>query len=196
MKSYLVAAVVLGLTLPTVACAPKGPVAPAAKPKRPVATPTKKPLPPQIDCPPTVIEQSPPAVPYKSRVIVESENLSKKGIKLLDDSTKDGLDPALREQMVVEGVDDLITALKADPYNVAATYSLAAAYARIERPQCSINLLDRLSLLRKLASHRSDVEKRVDRLLGRGRYSLDPSFDKMRAEDRFRTVVEKLIAPL
>ena len=40
-----------------------------------------------------------------------------------------------------DAVEHLITALRADPYNVTATYNLAAAYARIGRKQCAINLL-------------------------------------------------------
>lgn len=195
MRLYLVFAAAIALAAPQAACQPKVVPAPA-KPKRPKAKPINQPGPAVADCTVAVIEQSPPAVPYKARVIVESNNLSRKGIKLLSDAAKDGLEPELMESMFIEGVEDLLTSLKADPYNVDATYHLAAAYARIDRRQCTINLLDRLSLLRRLASHRPTVERRVDQLLGRNGKPLDSSFDPMRADERFRDVVEKLIAPL
>lgn len=182
----------------TVACAKQGPVPVAPKPFRPPAKQVVKPKPQQTDCEPTVVESADPAVPYEKRVIVESNNLSTEAIKQLADANKEGMPAPDREALFIEAVDGLKTALVSDPYNVAATYYLAAAYASIERPQCAINLLERLALLRKLGSHTVNVEARVDRLLGRNKYKgkLDPAFDQMRANDRFRLVVEKLIAPL
>jgi hypothetical protein len=178
-------------------CPKAGPVPPAEKPRRPEAKPRKVKKKAPNDCKPTVIEESPAAVPFKQRVVVESENLSKKGIALIRDANKEGIGPAEREAMIIEGVEDLLTSLKADPYNVDATYTLAATYAKIGRAQCAINLLERLALLRKLASHRPNVEKKVDRLIGRGKKTpLDPAFDDIRADEPFRDVVEKLVAPL
>lgn len=181
-----------------VGCQKKGPIPAAPKPIRPKPVPIEVSAPAPVDCKPTVIAESPPAVPYKQRVIVESKNLSTKGDSLLSGAIKGGVKSAEQEQMFREGVEDLITALKADPYNVDATYDLARAYAFIHRSQCSINLLERLALLRKLDSHTADVEKKIDRLLGRGRYRgrLDSAFDDMRAAGPFRAVVEKLIAPM
>jgi hypothetical protein len=181
-----------------VGCGSAGPVPVAPKPFRPTAKPVVKPKPQQTDCPATVIETLEPAVPYEKRVIVESNNLSTQAIKQLADANKEGMPAPDREALFIEAVDGLKTALVSDPYNVAATYYLAGAYASIERPQCSVNLLQRLARLRKLASHTAGVEARVDRLLGRNNYKgrLDPAFDHMRADDRFRMVVEKLIAPL
>ena len=86
---------------------------------------------------------------------------------------------------------DFITALNADPYNVRATYSLAAAYARIERRQCSLNLLNRLLQMRAHQSKRADVEAALDRLLGR-KQPLDPDFADMRTDDRFRQLIMKM----
>ena len=81
----------------------------------------------------------------------------------------------------------------ADPYNVDATYTLAAAYARIDRPQCAVNLLARLVALRKHKSQRDKVVKRLDRLLGRDEYSgrLDPDFFDLRDDPRFRELVKQ-----
>jgi hypothetical protein len=181
-----------------IGCGGGGPVPVAPKPFRPPAKPIIKPKPVQTDCPVTVIEALDPAVPYEKRVIVESNNLSSQAIKQLGDANKEGMPAPDRESLFLEAVEGLKTALVSDPYNVAATYYLASAYASIERPQCAVNLLERLALLRKLGSHTAGVEARVDRLLGRDNYKgkLDPAFDHMRADERFRTVVEKLIAPL
>lgn len=195
---YLFASLALTVALVVVGCSKQGTVPAAPKPFRPPAKPVVKPKPQQTDCAPTVIESLDPAVPYEKRVIVESNNLSTQAIKQLGDANKEGMPAPDREALFIEAVDGLKTALVSDPYNVAATYYLAAAYASIERPQCAINLLDRLALLRRLASHTPAVEARVDRLLGRNNYKgkLDPAFDHMRADERFRVVVEKLIAPL
>ena len=84
-----------------------------------------------------------------------------------------------------------LTSLAADPYNVEATYSLAAAYAVIGRKQCSINLLTRLLQMRPHPSKHAEVEASIDRLLGR-RQPLDPDFSSMRRDNRFRTLIEKM----
>ena len=63
-----------------------------------------------------------------------------------------------REQYQTDAVNDFITALAADPYNVKATYGLAAAYAKIGRKQCSINLLTRMLQMRPHPSKKAEVE--------------------------------------
>ncbi len=96
-----------------------------------------------------------------------------------------------REGYINDAVDHFITALSADPYNVTATYNLAAAYARIGRKQCSINLLTRLLQMRPHPSKHDDVEKHLDRLLGR-KQVLDPDFSEMRKDARFRALIAKM----
>jgi hypothetical protein len=99
-----------------------------------------------------------------------------------------------RERLITSAVERFITALLADPYNVHATYNLAAAYARIDRFQCALDLLARLEALRRLTSQTAKVEAKLDRLLGRGRYggNLDPDFNAMRDDERFRELVRRL----
>ena len=98
---------------------------------------------------------------------------------------------ATREDTITQAVDDFITALRADPYNVEATYSLAAAYATIGRYQCTINLLTRLLQLRPHPSKRADVEAHLDKLLGR-KQVLDSDFAEMRRDDRIRALIQKM----
>ncbi len=178
-------------------CASAGPPPPAPKPRRP--QPVKEPpVVSATDCKPTVPEELPASVPYEQRSRTEAANLAVTGSRKLADAYKAGVAPADRERMVTDAVEELITALKADPYNVNATYALAGAYARIGRRQCSVNLLERLALLRRLPSFTPEVEGKVDRLLGRNQYrgALDHDFDDLRAESPFREVVKQLVAPL
>ena len=100
-------------------------------------------------------------------------------------------DRGTREAYITDAVEHLITALSADPYNVSATYHLAAAYARIGRRQCSLNLLQRLLQLRPHASRRAEVEQHLDRLLGR-KQVLDPDFADMRRDERFRALIQNM----
>jgi hypothetical protein len=93
--------------------------------------------------------------------------------------------------MIKSAVDDFIDSLKADPYDVKATYGLAAAYAKIGRTQCSINLLTRLLQMRPHVSKHAEVEAALDRLLGR-RQVLDPDFSEMRGDERFRELIKKM----
>ena len=96
------------------------------------------------------------------------------------------------QQYQTDAVNDFITALAADPYNIKATYGLAAAYAKIGRKQCSINLLARLLEMRPHPSQHAEVEAKLDHLLGRNRQALDPDFNDMRRDDRFRALIQKM----
>jgi hypothetical protein len=93
--------------------------------------------------------------------------------------------------MVTKAVHDFITALSADPYNVEATYGLAAAYATIGRPQCTVNLLTRLLQMKAHPSKRAMVDQHLDKLLGR-KQILDPDFANMRRDERFRALIQKM----
>jgi hypothetical protein len=191
------AAVMAGaLALPT-GCAKDQTILPAPDPRRPKEVKTKVDTGP-TDCEVIDPKDLPSAVAYPERSIVEARNLSEQGFSKLQ-RAEDRKKPKLeREQLVTDAVDLFLTALAADPYNVHATYNLAAAYARIDRPQCSLNLLERLVELRKLRSQKNAVEEKLDRLLGRGRYrrKLDPDFRRMRDLDGFRELVKKFCPSL
>lgn len=179
------------------ACKKGGPILPAPDPRRPKEIKAETKEEPK-DCAPVDIRALPSAVPYTERSITEAKNLAEQGFNLLQRAEDRNVPKLEREQMVTDAVDRLITALRADPYNVHATYNLAAAYARIDRPQCAINLLDRMVELRKLPSQTAEVEIKLDRLLGRGKYrrKMDPDFRRMRDMDGFREVVKKFCPSL
>jgi len=144
------------------------------------------------DCEPISPSEGPAPLSYAERSVEEAENLANQGFSLLQGAGARGADPQSGEQMIEQAVHRLITALLADPYNVHATYNLAAAYARINRPQCAVNLLARLVPLRKLPSQSAKVEEKLDRLLGRKGYKgrLDPDFFDLRDDPRFRELVK------
>jgi hypothetical protein len=130
---------------------------------------------------------------FDERSIPEGSKLAQQaGVKLRTASSAE-VDKPTREDYLTQAVDDFITALKADPYNVAATYGLAAAYAapQINRKQCTINLLNRLLQMRPHPSKHAEVEAAFDKLLGR-KQPLDPDFSQMRRDDRFRALIMKM----
>ncbi len=145
----------------------------------------------QTDCQPRDPSRQLPAKTFQERSIPEARDLAAQGLVKLQ-AAEGNADKPSREKQISDAVDTFITALLADPYNVNATYNLAAAYARIGRKQCAVNLLDRMLEMRQHASRAADVEAKIDRLLGRKKTALDPDFNDMRADSRFRTLIEKM----
>ena len=143
------------------------------------------------DCEEIVPSDGPAPLSYDERSVEEAENLANQGFDMLQQSAPSD-DGAASEEMLEQAVHRFITALLADPYNVHATYNLAAAYARIGRGQCAVNLLARLVPLRRLPSLTAKVEEKLDRLLGRKEYRgrLDPDFFELRDDPRFRDLVK------
>lgn len=187
---------VLLVALGASACASRGQVTEAPPPHRPPEAPVEEVARDDEpdDCQPLDPASQPPALIYRERSVVEAKNLADQGFEMLRRSEGGKLPRPEREDLVTEAVDRFITALKADPYNVHATYNLSAAYARIGRAQCSVNFLERLALLYKLPSFRAEIDDKLDRLLGRGRYrnNMDPDFHDLRDRDIFREAIRKL----
>lgn len=182
----LVGALALALTLG--ACSKKQELTTPPPPLRPEAEPVKTRF-VQKDCEVTEHELAP--ITFDERSIPESSRLTEQARTELKTAESAEVDKLTREQYISDAVGNLLTALAADPYNVNATYTLAAAYARIGRTQCSINLLTRLLQMRTHASKSDAVEKNLDRLLGR-KQPLDPDFADMRADERFRTLIRRM----
>jgi hypothetical protein len=173
-----------------------GPVTKAPPPFRPQPVAVEEAPPPdrevRADCSPPQMGSGKPALTYGERSIPEARRLADQGLGELKAAESPGIDPGERERLITSAVELFIDALLADPYNVLATYNLAAAYARIERPQCAINQLERLIQMRDHPSKRAEVEQRLDRLLGRAKQPLDPDFNGMRGDPRFRTLIRQL----
>jgi hypothetical protein len=145
----------------------------------------------QKDCEPTDPQSELKPLTFDERSIPEGMRLADIGYADLNSARSAEIDRVTREQSITDAVQAFITALAADPYNVKATYGLAAAYARIGRKQCSINLLTRILQMRPHYSKHAEVEQHIDHLLGR-KQTLDPDFMDMRRDERFRLLIQKM----
>ncbi len=135
--------------------------------------------------------QGPPPRSYKDLSVKEAETYAEQGLKIQIASEKIGLSPQERVPMLKQATDKYFTALSADPYNVKATYNLAAAYGRVGRCTCAENLLARLNAMKSWSSVKKEVDDAGDRINGRaGRWKdkPDPDLDKCRTDDRFRAI--------
>ena len=176
-----------------IGCGGKQPLTAPPPPLRPeaeAAAPKPKTV-AQKDCEPTSAEREAKPLSFDERSIPEGNRLAEQGKSKLRTAQSPEVTKITREDMITQAVDDFITALRADPYNVEATYSLAAAYATMGRPQCSLNLLTRLLQMRPHPSKHGDVEAHLDRLLGR-KQTLDPDFAELRRDERFRALIQKM----
>jgi hypothetical protein len=177
------------------ACKKSAPLTPPPPPLRPTALPPPPPPPAaRTDCDPSSPSGTTGAVTYAQRQprIDEAQKLANAAVANLQAAEGAELDPATRERFLTDAVDGFLNSLNADPYNVHATYNLAAAYARIEREQCSLNMLERLVLMREHHSRKTDVEAKLDRLLGRNKTPLDPDFNDLRQDKRFGCLINNM----
>ena len=186
-------ALLAALALVGAACHEKDAITAPPPPLRPEAeaAPPKQQVAAQKDCEPTNSDRELKPLSFDERSIPEGMRLADQGYAELNSSRSPEIDRVTKEQQLTDAVNDFITALAADPYNVKATYGLAAAYARVGRKQCSINLLTRILQMRPHYSKHAEVESHIDHLLGR-KQVLDPDFSDMRRDERFRTLIQKM----
>ena len=144
------------------------------------------------DCDPIDPSAEQPARNWQQRSPADSEKLTHQAIGKLTAAESSTIDANARQSLISDAVNDFLAALMADPYDVSATYNLAAAYARIGRKQCSLNLLSRLLEMRNHTTRKEEVALKFDRLLGRNRQSLDPDFNELRSDARFRELLASL----
>jgi len=173
------------------ACAKKQEITAPPAPLRPEPEPVAQTRKQLKDCEVITSDMEERPMAFDQRAITESTKLSdgaRANLKLADSAE---IERIQREDYITTAVRDLITALRGDPYNVSATYTLAKAYARIGRAQCSMYLLTRLLQMRPHPSKRAAVEAHLDILLGR-KQQLDPDFSDMRRDDRFRELIKKM----
>jgi len=193
-RRVVVAVLALGALVASGAgCGGKQTPTPPPPPLRPEAEPAppKQQTVVQKDCEPINPDHEAKPLSFDERSIPEGTRLAEQGRAKLKTAQSAEVTKLTREDMITQAVSDFITALRADPYNVEATYSLAAAYATIGRPQCTINLLTRLLQMRPHPSKHADVERHLDKLLGR-KQVLDPDFAEMRKDERFRALIQRM----
>ncbi len=188
------AALLLSALLSSLVACGGGKIPPPPPPLRPKAEPAATNLAKndtRTDCDPTNHNREELARTFDERSPDEAADLARQGVASLQAANKEG-DRSLREDQIDKAVNFFVTALLADPYNVSATYNLAAAYARIKRVQCSLNLLERLFAMQEHHSRKVEVADSINRLLGRVGKNLDPDFNEMRADSRFRTMIANM----
>jgi hypothetical protein len=188
MRSFVV--IFLGILLLGGACRPKPKLTAPPPPLRPEAAPKNDNLTAK-DCDPTDPAAELKPIGFDERSIPEGQRLADQAYSTLNGAKSAEVDRLTREQHQTDAVRDFLTALAADPYNVKATYGLAAAYALIGRKQCSINLLTRMLQMRPHPSKKGEVEAFIDKLLGR-KQPLDPDFMEMRRDKGFRELIAKM----
>ena len=176
-----------------VACNAKQVITAAPPPLRPEPEPTAAKPTAAKDCDPIEESKAPPAWQFGQRSINEAGHMADDGVAMLADGTNSANPTKTREDAMSRAVTQLIGALAADPYNVKASYALASAYARIQRPQCAINLLTRLIQMRSHRSKQGEVEAALDHLLGR-KQALDPAFAELHTDARFRKLITTMCA--
>jgi hypothetical protein len=140
----------------------------------------------------------PPPKPYNERSSEEGESYATQGLHQLVEAEAQNKPYAEVTGLIEGSVQKFLTSLGADPLNVKATYNLAAAYARIGRNQCALNLLARLMAMKDFWSRKSmnvpvkgaySVEYCVERLFGKGKKYVgkpDPDFDNLRQNPKFK----------
>lgn len=187
MRALAMVALVLGL----VACHEKQALTPPPPPLRPDPEPAAPVAKAEKDCEPTDPQAELKPLSFDERSIPEGTRLADQAYSELRSANSAEVDRSTRESETTQAVNDFLTALAADPYNINATYGLAAAYAKIGRKQCSLNLLTRMLQMRAHPSKHAEVEAHIDHLLGR-KQALDGDFNDMRRDERFRTLIEKM----
>lgn len=181
--SSLFAVAALGCAKKQELTAPPAPLRPEPEPK--ADTTVAK------DCEPTDPSMELKPIAFDERSIPEGQRLADQAYSMLAGANNAEVDRLTREEHQTDAVRDFLTALAADPYNVKATYGLAAAYAKIGRKQCAINFLTRMLQMRPHASKKAEVEAFIDKLLGR-KQPLDPDFMEMRRDKGFRELIAKM----
>jgi hypothetical protein len=196
MRSAL--AIALGAIL-LAACGPGAGPFPAGAPWRPKPKKVKPSIAEAVAEPPDCAKQEPDKgpdfKPYRDRVIDLGQNLADQGLKLLHESEEKARPVNDRNNKLQSAVDKFLEALAADPYNIRATYNLAAAYARIGRRQCSLNLLARMAEMHSFPSQKDALTEVTDRLFGRGKKwqgRPDPDFEDLRSDQAFLNIVKEL----
>src|SRR5262249_20082695 len=106
--------------------APPPPLRPEAEPVVPEAKAINR-----KDCDATDPDHELKAMPFDERSIPEGQRLTDDAKSRLATARSPDVARSTYEQNISEAVDTLITALRADPYNVQATYALAETYAKI-----------------------------------------------------------------
>jgi len=144
------------------------------------------------DCEVVSPDQGPPPKPVSKKDVQEAEKIASEGLRNLIAAEKQDKPYNEVTSLIEQSVGQFLQALSMDPQNVKATYNLAAAYARIGRNQCSLNLISRLVAMNKIGERKRECVDAFDRIWGSGgrwKGKPDPDFDHLRSDKRLTDLV-------
>jgi len=144
------------------------------------------------DCDAVAPDQGPPPKPVSKKDVQEAEKIASEGLHNLISAEKQDKPYNEVTALIEQSVGQFLQALSMDPQNVKATYNLAAAYARIGRNQCSLNLIARLVAMHKIGERKRECADAFDRIWGSGgrwKGKPDPDFDHLRSDKRLTDLV-------
>jgi hypothetical protein len=144
------------------------------------------------DCDAVTPDQGPPPKSVSKKDVAEAEKVASEGLHNLIAAEKQ--DKAYNEvaTLIEQSVQQFLSALALDPLNVKATYNLSAAYARIGRNQCALNLIARLVAMHKVGERKRDCQDAFDRVYGSGgkwKDKPDPDFQYLRNDKRLTSLL-------
>jgi len=105
------------------------------------------------------------------------------GDTTLDDSKKATTDTA-RADLIVSGIQHYADALRADPFDAAATLKLAVAYDKALHKGCALAMLRRLDALAQNPKIAPDASARVDDVVDNPQWFRDYRTDALKAVNR------------
>jgi hypothetical protein len=147
----------------------------------------------QDDCDAMSPDQGPPPKPVSGKDSKEAERIASEGLHNLIAAEKQDKPYSEVTVLIEQSVGQFHQSLALDPQNVKATYNLSAAYARIGRNQCAVNLVARLVAMNKLGERKKDVGDAFDRIWGSGtgrwKGKPDPDFEHLRTDKRLTDLV-------
>ena len=73
----------------------------------------------------------------------------------------------VKDDLIIDSIDELAAALRADPFNARATLKLALAYDKVHRRGCALALLARLEQLAQNPDFARDANDAIDELVQR-----------------------------
>ena len=77
----------------------------------------------------------------------------------------------VKDDVIVDSIDELAAALRADPFNAQATLKLALAYDKVHRKGCALALPGRLEQLAQNPDFARDANDAIDELVQRKWFS-------------------------
>jgi tetratricopeptide (TPR) repeat protein len=144
------------------------------------------------DCEPMSPDQGPPPKSVSHKDAEEAQRIATDGLRNLVSAEKPGKPASEVTSLIEQSVQQFLQALSLDPLNVRATYNLSAAYARMGRNQCALNLVARLAAMNKVGIRRADCADAFHRIYGSGgkwKGNPDPDFGILRTDKRLTDLV-------